>query len=231
MARLFNGSSDSAHVALDLSNTNIITISFWLYWNAFANNDALAMEYSSNFNTNPGGFLVDPNNSSPSPGTFTVGISGGGETVAVFTRPSAAVWHQYVLTINHALAGSSAIPNIYVDGVAQSLTYPFALSAPQNFGNFTLNFMSRATTSLFGAGRMADFALWQGVLLTQLEAQGLALGTRPYMVRPASLRAYFPMDGIASPEPDMVGPFRNNLLLTGTSRVFGPPVGPYSPGF
>ncbi len=57
----FNGSSDSGAIPLNLSGTSQLTIEFWLKWNQYANNDALAMEFTPNFNENAGGFLVDPN--------------------------------------------------------------------------------------------------------------------------------------------------------------------------
>ena len=38
-----------------------LTVEFWLKWNAYANDDRLAMEFTPNFNDNAGGFLVDPN--------------------------------------------------------------------------------------------------------------------------------------------------------------------------
>ena len=37
-----------------------ITVEFWLKWNAYGNNDALAMEFTPNYNENAGGFIVDP---------------------------------------------------------------------------------------------------------------------------------------------------------------------------
>ena len=49
-----------------------LTIEFWLKWNDYANNDALAMEFTPNFNSNAGGFLVDPN-AGQFGGTFGVG--------------------------------------------------------------------------------------------------------------------------------------------------------------
>ncbi len=47
MARQFNGTSDFAVTAasLDLSGTNVLTVAFWLYWDAFANDDRFAMEH------------------------------------------------------------------------------------------------------------------------------------------------------------------------------------------
>ena len=37
-------------IPLNLSGTGKLTIEFWLKWNHYANNDALAMEFTPNFN-------------------------------------------------------------------------------------------------------------------------------------------------------------------------------------
>ena len=54
-----------------LAGKTAITVEFWMKWNAWANDDDLAMELHANFNDNAGGFLVDPNSSY---GSFAVGI-------------------------------------------------------------------------------------------------------------------------------------------------------------
>jgi len=92
MARLFNGSSDCAAASLDLSAVNKLTLAFWLYWDAFANDDDFAFEFTADFGANAGGFVVCPNFSS---GTFAVALNGNaGQCFATFSRPSAAAWHQ-----------------------------------------------------------------------------------------------------------------------------------------
>ncbi len=60
-----------------------MTVEFWLKWNSYANNDALAMEFTPNFNENAGGFLVDPN-SGEFGGTFGIGIGTDSNRNSVF---------------------------------------------------------------------------------------------------------------------------------------------------
>src|SRR5262249_17106338 len=60
-------------IPMDLSTQGAITVEFWLKWNGYGNNDALAMEFTSNYNEHPGGFIVDPN-AGEFGGTFGVGI-------------------------------------------------------------------------------------------------------------------------------------------------------------
>jgi hypothetical protein len=76
-------------------------------------------------------------------------------------------------------------------------------------------------------GQLADTAFWK-VQLTALEIAGLAQGMRPSTVRPASLIAYYPIDGLQSPEPDLGGG-AFNLTVTGTTAAFGPPLAPFTP--
>ena len=45
-------------------------------WDNFADDDDLAFEFTPNFNSNPGGFLVDPN-APEEGGKFGVGIGAG----------------------------------------------------------------------------------------------------------------------------------------------------------
>jgi hypothetical protein len=231
MARSFNGTSDAIQIAVDLSSYNKISVSFWLKWTTFANDDKLAMEYSANYGANTGTFIIDPDSTAPVSGVFYWAwhYAGGGVTVAHFTRPSAGVWHQYVFLIDGSAAPSGAqLPAAYVDGVSQSLTYDSVAGLAGTFGNFTLNVMSRNKTSLFGAGSMADMAIWGGVLLTAGEASALGSGMRPGQIRPASLVCWTPFDGLASPEPDLSGNAKNGTL-TGTSLASGPPVAMFTP--
>ena len=48
----YNGSTDGSFAAINLSATNIVTLSFWMKWTTNANDDDLAFEYTPNYNTN-----------------------------------------------------------------------------------------------------------------------------------------------------------------------------------
>ncbi len=166
----FDGVDDSAAADVNLSNTSQLTVEFWLKWNAFANDDDLALEFTPNYNDGPGGFLVDPN-SPENGGAFTLGLGqGASRNTASFTRPSAGQWHHYALVFDStAPAGQQITP--YVDG------QPVAFSKSANgigagpFANSRLYFMSRggtalspSGTTLFGAGTMDELAVYDRVL-------------------------------------------------------------------
>lgn len=63
------------------------------------------------------------------------------------------------------------------------------------------------------AGDIAEMAVWS-VTLSDAEVALLATGVSPYSVQRASVAAYWPLLGQASPEPDRVGAFP--MTLAGT---------------
>jgi hypothetical protein len=159
----FNGLGDSGAVPLNLSATSQVTVEFWLRWDQYANNDALALELTPNFNENPGGFLVDPN-APEFGGTFGVGIGVNGSRNSIFfARPSAGVWHHYAFVLDSsAPAGSEITP--YVDGQAVAWQQESSGSGGGPFANSTLYLMSRAGTALFGAGTLDELAIYNRTL-------------------------------------------------------------------
>ena len=116
----YNGSTDGSFAAINLSATNIATLSFWMKWTTNANDDDLAFEYTPNYNSNAGGFLADWNSSGYGGGKFEAGMGKGNGTYwnDLFTRPSAGAWHLVHLVFNR----SGPTNKVYVDGSLQTLT-------------------------------------------------------------------------------------------------------------
>jgi PKD repeat protein len=172
-AASFDGVNDNASATLNLSGTSKLTIEFWMKWTSFANNDALAFEFTSNSTTNSGGFTVDPN-SSTSGGRFEVTLGRSFSRNSVyFTRPSAGVWHHYAFVLNTgATASQQIIP--YVDGQAVSFVKGSSGTGAGNFANSTLNFMSRNGASLFGTGALDEVAIYNQALTSTQIAQHFA---------------------------------------------------------
>lgn len=154
-ATSFNGTTSFAQSSVDctINSATTVALSFWLKWTSFANNDALAFEYTANYNTSAG-FIVDPNSSSPVSGTFEFGSSQGNSTnyyIGHFARPSAGVWHHYVLNMPRI----TTIPlEAYVDGIKQTVTIDKQNTPNIPGARSTLNFMCRNGASLFGAGQL-----------------------------------------------------------------------------
>ncbi|MEZ5121290.1 MAG: LamG domain-containing protein [Solirubrobacterales bacterium] len=196
-AARFNGTSGAAQADVDLSATNKVTVEFWLKWNAYANDDRLAVELTSNFNQNDGGFIVDPNDSS---GKFAVGLGRPGSTRnnVLFNRPSAGSWHHYAFVLDTSAPAATQITP-YVDGAVVPYTKVNAGAGAGNFANATLNVMSRNAASLFGAGDLDELALYTTALSAATIAGHYTTGTS--QAPNAKLTAAF----TATPSPATTG--------------------------
>ncbi len=163
-AARFDGSNDAASAQVDLSASTAITVEFWMKWNAWASDDDLAMEFTNNFNSNAGGFLIDPN-APQLAGTFGVGIGAddSSRNNVFFTRPSAGQWHHYAFVLDtQAPASQQILP--YVDGLPVAYTKLNSGTGALPFANSTLSFMSRASSALFGAGDLDEVAIYDRAL-------------------------------------------------------------------
>lgn len=161
------GTGSRGSIPLDLSKYSAITIAFWMNWDSYANNDAVAIEFTNGFNTGASGFYIDPN-SSGAAGRFEVaGFNTGsaGANGGSFPRPSAGEWHRYCISINRVGSGASTLCfKAYVDGVLQSTTQHLGGTLTGNFANSTLHLLSRNGVGLFGAGSLQDITIYEGVL-------------------------------------------------------------------
>jgi hypothetical protein len=220
-ARQFNGTSDylqSASALSALSGVNPFSVSFDLYWNAFANDDELALESSSSWSVTPGAFVVDPNsNVSPASGNFMWSETSGTSNeyfLCWIARPSAAAWHHYVLTMN--TIGSTPVCTAYVDGISQGVfTGNVGLPPSAALSSQIFNVMSRNGSSLFAAGRISSPAIYSGVV-DSTDASALGGCGRPTSVTSATLLYYWPINQ-TSPEVATTGSI--NLTVNGTTNV------------
>lgn len=163
---IFDGVNDYASSAatIDLSTVTKITLAFWLYFNSYANTDKLFLESTTDYNVNRHAILIDPDNSVGSRFDFSLlATTPGGYNGVSITRPSAATWHHYVVTVDRD-AGAQQFTNCWVDGKSVTLTQQDTNTANGNFGNFTWYWMTRAGASLWAGGRWDDFRLYSRLL-------------------------------------------------------------------
>ena len=221
-AARFDGVNDAASAPVSgLAGKTAATVEFWLKWNSWGNNDELAMELTNNFNSTPGGFLVDPNSSY---GSFAVGIGiGASRNVSVFPGPSAGAWHHYAFVLDtQAPATEQVIP--YVDGQPVAYTKVESGTGAPAFANAALNFMSRGAVELWGAGDLDEVALYDRALSAGDDRQPLPRpaatnGRSPSLQAPARPRSARPSTS-APPAPAIpTGPSPNT---NGTSTATGP---------
>jgi hypothetical protein len=157
----FDGTDDFGQVALDLTGTSTVTVEFILWWDAFANNDDLCLEFGTTLGV--GGFQVNPNSSGAL--DFVAACRGNiGVNGKEFVRPSAAAWHHYAFIFDFTQAAADEVTG-YIDGTLASGT---ASGGSANntaaFASTTLNLMSRNAASLFGAGDLAHLAIYTSAL-------------------------------------------------------------------
>lgn len=158
-ALAFDGVDDGAwsvdQIAFD---SPVITLAFWLSWAAYANNDDLAFELSTNFNNNAHTFIIDPNSSGGGGGSFEVYIHGGefGYCSRRFARPSAGVFHHYVIILDNSTPAGDV--TVYVDGELQATVVgDNNKSSAGSFRTDNLYLMHRADgPALHGAGTLGN---------------------------------------------------------------------------
>jgi YD repeat-containing protein len=170
LAASFDGTDDTATAAVNLSSTSKLTVEFWLNWSAYANDDDLAFEFTPDFNTHAGGFLIDPN-AGEEGGKFAVGIGlGSSRNNVYFNRPSAGAWHHYAFVIDSgAPAAQQILP--YVDGQAVPFVKRESGTGAGSFASSTLYFMSRGASALFGKGSLDEVSLYDQTLSAATIAQ------------------------------------------------------------
>lgn len=220
-ARQTNGTNQSLQTAsaIDFGGATLVSISVWLYWDAYANDNDLALETNTFATGNPAEVQLNPNSSAPS-GVFLVNVNADvGNNSVTFTRPSAAAWHHYLINIDIGHA-TQEVRSVYVDGSSVTLTGNQTNNNTQGFGSEVWYLMSRENTSLFGAGRIADLAFWSGINLSGTDATNLNGGTAPTSVESGSLVFYWKMCGDASPEPYTTGGI--NLTVNSATQVAHP---------
>jgi len=189
MARSFNGTSDYQSISLQLSSYQKLSLSCWCYWDSYANDDDLMFELSPNYGAEPG-FIVDPNSASTK---FDLYVSNtGGYNGGNFTRPSGGTWHHFLFWFDMTL-GTSLETGCYVDGISQTLSQTFASDNSAFYfpDNRALYFMCRNNSTLFGAGDLAEVAMYPGIVLSASQAGSLSSGLSPLGVSPENLLFYF----------------------------------------
>lgn len=183
MAVQYDGVNDFGSFLLDASRYRKLSIGCRFYWNAYANDSDTLCELGTLVGLQ---LAIIPNSSS---GAFLLVTANGAlQNGGTFARPSAAVWHDGLFTFDrHGGVGLQVAA--YIDAVPQAITQTSTDAVTNNFPGTTFYLMSRETTSRWAAGRLAEFAIWGG-LLGQNDAAQLAAGEPPDSVRPNSLLFY-----------------------------------------
>ncbi len=127
---------------------------------------------------------------------------------------------------NHGLAIARATDDreVMLNGDTANTGTSTVNSADNTFDTIAVGMNRDSTPSDPYDGTAAEVAVWDGAL-TLAEGVALANGVSPLRIRPGNLKAYYPLFGVALPEPDYIGIL--NLTDTGgTSQHDHAPVMP-----
>jgi hypothetical protein len=222
MARSFNGTSDliSANGSSIYSSGNF-SFSVWV----FPLTTSGVRNIFTTGTANPTGYSFQVRMDSTQFSFYTNSNGGSDDNLAAWVGGNTGnAWFH--------LGGTwdGASMKFYGNGTLQATTNPthtnIGRQGTQN--GIGVDNCDSASNIQFWDGSIADIAVWQGIVLTQTEITGLSKGTRPKDVRPGNIKAYWPLYGLQSPEPDLSG-LANNGTLTGTASAFGPPYAPFTP--
>lgn len=158
------GSSARASIALDLSAFSKLSVSFWLNWDSFSNNETFAFEFGGVIN---GGLTFEPNTWTGRATVYVRSASSSGQKS--ISRPTGAAWHHYAIVTDRSIAGG--VSAIYVDGESRSLTTDSSTVVGGLYANSTLYLLSRAGTSNYGLGSLANIVFRGNYVLSQEEAR------------------------------------------------------------
>jgi hypothetical protein len=227
--RIFDGIDDHAETAtnLDLSPYPAVTLLARVWWEEYDGLHWLT-EYSLDTQHQPGGFFIGNFYSGPTTLAILMSSVGTPPSLAVHQRnittpPTLHAWHALGVVFNRAAAGAQEIA-VYLDGALVSTTWISASEsgAPGTddctgpFVSSRLFFMSQQGTGVYGKGRLSDVAVY-GAVLPADAFYLYALGHQAD--RFGSPLAYWPLEGLANPEPDLAGAHP----LTVVGAVAGPP--------
>jgi len=216
MAREFNGSSDKADsglTAVKFGNPAALTVAIWAY-RPTAPPGAQRLFDNGHTDSSKNGFQLF---STSTIGNILFEVGNGTASAQIVLGSSfiAGVWTQ----ITGIYDGSNV--RLYASGSTAASALTGTVGTADS--SAAMGYAAQYNGDFFG-GYLADAAIWNAAL-TPFEIAALVAGVRPSQIRRASLIGYWPLAGLQSPEPDLSGA-RNNVTLTGTQPVFGPPLLP-----
>jgi hypothetical protein len=221
MARVFNGSSDliAANTAFVTNGTGTaFTVAAWVKKSGVIND-----EIYGEGNTGAAGpffqFHFDGTTGTHIEVAARSATSGGSDTLTGTLPLADNVWHHVCVTQT-----TTSNLQLFVDGVVDNFGDRTILSSSgtQVFNTVTIGAIVRNTTASFYTGRIAHLATWRR-RVTNSDVATLARGLNPNALSSGVPNYYWPLMGIASPEPDVGSDAAVNGTLTGTTSAVGPP--------
>ncbi len=199
-----SGSTDKILTSYTTASTGIRTYSAFILWHGLGGGSlGRFWDRSANSTVDEGLFISSTVLSfgarfSTTAGSWTV------------TRPSVDVFHHVMVTYDSTNFAND--PSIWVDGVSQTVT---ETSTPAGLHDTTANAFCIGNRSVDSArnldGKVAEFAVWDGVAINNAEVTLLSHGYSPLAIRPDALVVYEPMLRAN------VSPIADAATITGTA--------------
>ena len=135
--------------------------------------------------------------------------------------PSVGTWHNIVVTYDATSTANA--PVIYLDGVSQTVTTAVAASGTLLTGTigYTVGAQTAGTDQL--GGMVAEWATWNGVILTQADATALSKGVSPLAVGPQPPTFFAPLLGTGI-DSDWGSGKVGASTISGAKGNLGPPL-------
>lgn len=229
MARQFDGVNDFMASAVSLAllaGKQRLAIGMWVL-SDWASDDDILWEMSENTNVSTGSFRFVANSSELSkPVVVSKGSDGEPTTMKVDAGgPTSGEWTHVLLNLNlgnSGIGGVYEVESLWFNGVQSTMTNEGAPDSVGTYSDHVFYVMSRAGTALFMDGRAADLCIWLPVSpIVGADATALAAGTRAIEVRTSEIAYYWPIEGIESPEPGLIGGVP--LTVSGATFIEDPP--------
>src|SRR3990172_9389244 len=219
MARSFVGaSSQYLSNASAVLTTTPITMACWFYSLDITAEYTLISIGVSGSGDNRHGLFISGNVAGDPVRAITRTTATG--IAASTTGYSANVWQ-------HACAVfvSATVRRAYVNGGSEGTNA--TSRAPTGMNNTLIGAVQGVALSTFMSGRIAEAGIWN-VQLNASEIAALAKGVSPLRIRPNALKAYWPLFGVGSPEPDYSnGGFHMTLNAAPVQAAHAPVMPPF----
>lgn len=216
MSRSFNGTTDFGENGNGIITATPLTLSAWIYPTNVASIAQTILAFTRKTTTVE--YFVVRINANNAVGA----VSTNGASVAVASS-SATLSNN---TWQHACAvfASATDRRAFKDGANKGTNATSVTPGTINTATLACNYNSGSISNVF-QGRIAFASAWN-VALDDSEVAALGKGMSPLLIRPASIKAYWPLYGNDSPELEYLTN-KFNMTLTGTSKAEQPRL--YSP--
>ena len=229
MARDFAGSGAGTYISCGATNDSAFlsfTVACWFQLDAkVTNNDRLMSRWGANGNKARYLFRAAD--------TLTINIvtnngGAGASNAGTTTLVADGRWYHGAAVFQ---SGGASSLSVYLNGVADTATSIFpgtgTIDTGPAGGTYDLRIGADPDSGDYGIdGRIAEAAVWTAAL-SDPEILALGKGVLPSQIRPDACAGYWPLWGVASPEPDLEpnSNTRYNGTVTGSAAANHAPVG------